>query len=298
MTTLVGLSLVACKTDDMVVLHGNDTGTEKTFERLVVMPAEGAFKSSLPVGVQQAFVAIAEYSDKTTLDVTPNIQWKSSNIESGTIDKGVLTTLKAGLTSVSASYNEHTSNQVDITVIDAALVSIQLTPAIKSTPLGQTVTMTAAAAFEGGITFALYGGTWTSGTPEVATVSTDGLVTPVAEGTTTITVTKGDIEATTEIRVTAAELVELRYAGLRTVMIAEYAVLHHGMVGIYSDGESRWMEDGEIDYISSKPLIAEFISPGESYLKGISSGKSMVTAKESGPSGKVAISFEFTVLSR
>ena len=41
MTTLVGLSLVACKTDDMIVLHGNDLGTGKTFERLVVMPAEG-----------------------------------------------------------------------------------------------------------------------------------------------------------------------------------------------------------------------------------------------------------------
>ena len=43
-TALFGFSLIACQTDDIIVLHGNDLEMPKTFTRLVVIPVSPALK--------------------------------------------------------------------------------------------------------------------------------------------------------------------------------------------------------------------------------------------------------------
>ena len=94
----------------------------------------------------------------------------------------------------------------------SGLDSIQVTPTSQSLTVGQTAQLTAVGKYGNAShpsTQNINGGvTWSSSTPTVATVSTTGLVTAVAAGTTTITAGatafNGDVNASTLVTVTGA----------------------------------------------------------------------------------------------
>jgi hypothetical protein len=126
----------------------------------------------------------------------------------------------------------------------------------------------------------LTGVSWISETPEVATVSTSGLITPVSPGQTSITATKGSISQNVTLTVTAAELVELRYSGGRSLRVGEYTDIRQwSITGVYTDGTHKKI-DRDLVFASSREDIAEFRSAGgEPRLYAISAGTTEIHIK-------------------
>lgn len=134
-----------------------------------------------------------EAGDKKTLTATVwpsstgsgTLSWTSSNSSVATVDSnGKVTAVGVGTANITASYGGSVSATCAVTVVGISLNKTSTTLYIQNGTYGSEV-LTANV-------FPSSALTWTSSNPAVATVSDTGLVTAVAKGTTTITVTTED----------------------------------------------------------------------------------------------------------
>jgi uncharacterized protein YjdB len=132
----------------------------------------------------------------------PRITWSSSNETVATVAAGQVQAVGDGTATITATVGG-VSGTAAVTVA-APVSSVRITPTTLSLRPGGTPTQLNAEALNatGGV---LPGRTfeWSSGTPAVATVSTTGLVTPVAVGTSIITARIGAVSATATVSVSA-----------------------------------------------------------------------------------------------
>ena len=143
---------------------------------------------------------------KLSASVSPSnanqeIVWSSSKPEFATVDeKGTVTGIKAGETVITAASKEDPEKKASctVTVQNIAVNTITLNQSSLSIVEGNTYQLTATVkpdnAFEKNVT-------WTSSNSAVATVSSTGLVTAIAEGTATITASCGGKTATCAVSV-------------------------------------------------------------------------------------------------
>ena len=140
--------------------------------------------TSLPVGSTFQVWATGTYSDGSDADITSQVDWISSNKDVATIDSnGLITGVSDGRDKITASLSGITSPAIAFIVV--SLSSITVTPPPLMT-IGSKEWQTATGIYSDGSTGGIQA-TWKSSNPSVATISTDGLVTAIAEGTTSIT---------------------------------------------------------------------------------------------------------------
>jgi uncharacterized protein YjdB len=144
--------------------------------------------TSLPAG-QTSQLTVSASNPGGSQVVTSGVTWQSSKPAVATVSSaGVLSALSAGTTTITATYGG-TSGTLAVTVINETVTAIALygNPALTSAVTNQ---FTATATLAGGSSQVVTSlATWQSSNPAVATVSSAGLVTWVAAGTTTITAT-------------------------------------------------------------------------------------------------------------
>lgn len=184
-----------------------------TLARIEVAPAN----PSVAAGLTLQLSATGIFSDNTTSPFTNQVEWTSSNPQVLTIDnltrKGLVTGVAPGTAVVTAT-SGGTTGQVTVTVTDAQLVSIAVTPTNPSVAAGTTEPFTATGTFTDNSTQNITTQvTWSSGSASIATVSNDagsqGVATGVAPGTTAITATLGSVSGSTNLTVTSARLVSI-----------------------------------------------------------------------------------------
>ncbi len=198
---------------------------------------------SINLGTSQQFVATGTYSDNTTEDLTLAATWSSSNTAVATVSNapgssGVATSVSAGLTTITATLGG-VSGSTDLTVDSAKMVSIDVTPTDPSIPMGLSQQFSASGNFgDGSVQDLTSLVTWSSSTTSVATASnavgSNGLITPVAVGQTTITASLGSISGTTQLNVTAATLTGITITPSNP-QIALGTTLQFAATGTYSD---------------------------------------------------------------
>jgi len=131
------------------------------------------------------------------------VSWQSSNPALATVtSKGVVTGIAAGDVTISAIC-EGKVGTLAISVVANSVASVTITPANGTAVVGQSAQLKADAldasrAVILGKTF-----TWQSSNPAIATVSSTGVVSTVAVGTTTITATTDGISGTSSFTVTS-----------------------------------------------------------------------------------------------
>jgi len=154
--------------------------------------------TSMPKGLTQQFVAIGTLSGgcSTTQSLTTWATWSTSNAGVATISnasssKGLATALAVGSTNITALFDSVTSSPTaTLTVTPAVLTAIDVTPKNTSIALGLTQQYKAKGTYSDGSMLDLTSAvTWISSQSGVASmsISTNGLATSVAQGTTTIT---------------------------------------------------------------------------------------------------------------
>ena len=204
------------------------------------------FTPTVPTGTPVQFVATAIYSDGTNVAVTGMATWLSSDMNVAQVSnaagsRGQATTLGKGTTKISATYMNVTGTTM-LTVTDATITQIQVTPFNPSVPAGFNRQLSATAVFSDGTNRDITSlATWTSSDPGTAAVSdalaTKGLATGVMGGGATITVQYAGASGTTTLTVSGAALKSLSIAPANpTLMVG--AKQPFTATGTFDDGSS------------------------------------------------------------
>ncbi|MHB8090294.1 MAG: Kelch repeat-containing protein [Syntrophales bacterium] len=160
--------------------------------------------ASIPMGGTQAFIATGTYSDGTTRDISNTVTWTSGTIGVATVvSPGIASGLSVGMAMITAT-SGGTSGSATLFVSSATLVSIAVTPAMASIPMGLTQSFVATGTYSDGASVNISNSvTWSSGAIAVATVVSPGIATGVSVGTATITATFGGKSGSATLSVTA-----------------------------------------------------------------------------------------------
>jgi uncharacterized protein YjdB len=159
--------------------------------------------------------AIGVYSDKTTLDLTSQVDWTESGGSVGnpvaSVDPlGLVTGLNPGTATITATKGT-ISGANTVAVTPAVLESIAITPANFSIPNGATQLLTASGTFSDQSTQDLTSSVSWEVSNGLGTVDSTGLLTATAVGTGTITATQPGttISGTTGLTVTDVTLTSI-----------------------------------------------------------------------------------------
>ncbi|MDW8283104.1 MAG: Ig-like domain-containing protein [Myxococcales bacterium] len=217
--------------------------TDATLMRIEVTPAN----PTLAKGTSLSLVATGTFSDGSTQDLTSLVSWAVTDAAVATVSnalgsKGLATGLSKGTTSIQASFaGQH--GAIMLTVSDATLVSIAITPVAPAIARGTSLQLVATGTFSDGSTQTLTTQvTWESSEMNIATVSntngSEGLATALDKGQTTIRASLGGITGSTRLNVTDATLASIVVTPANPV-VPLGGTVQMVATGIYSDGSKQ-----------------------------------------------------------
>ena len=256
---------------------------------MTVTPAD----ASIADGTTQEFTATGLYTDASTQDLTTEVTWDSSDDEVATVSnaddsKGLATAVGLGSATVSATSGGVTG-VTTLTVTDATLVSIAVTPADASIADGTTQEFTATGLYTDGSTQDLTTEvTWSSSDEAVATVSnaadSKGLATAAGAGITTVSATSGGVTGDTTLTVTAT-LVSIEVTPAAP-SIANGLTQQFTATGLYSDASTQDLTT-EVTWASSDDAVATVSNTGLATAASV--GSTTVSATSGAVSGNATL---------
>jgi uncharacterized protein YjdB len=129
------------------------------------------------------------------------VSWVTNNAGVATVSaSGLVRAVAAGLATITAT-SGGISGTAAVTVTNAPVASVTISPAPASILVGSTVQLTATPQDAGGNPLTGRVVTWSSNNTAVATVSNSGLVTGVAAGSATVTATSEGVSGTSAVTV-------------------------------------------------------------------------------------------------
>ncbi|MEW6278010.1 MAG: Ig-like domain-containing protein [Candidatus Eremiobacterota bacterium] len=163
--------------------------------------------ASLGIGETLDYVATGHFSDGSSMDLTQTVTWNSTvptvATVSSSFDPGRASALANGSTAIQATIGSVTG-QADLTVGPPVLTRLKVLPANTAiSQCGGTESFRVIAHYsDGGIVDRTASAVWMSTNAAVASVDSNGLVTPLGLGTTTIQAEFGGLQGTTGLEVT------------------------------------------------------------------------------------------------
>ncbi len=157
------------------------------------------------LGTTQQLIAYGQYSDQSTVDVTDQVNWGSSNTSVARVSnadgsKGLITALSAGLVTVTAQLDSIQSNQA-LEITAAVLQQIQITASSTDTfYINQQRSLIAEGSYSDGSTQILTGQVqWVSSSDQVVTVSnaseSQGLMTALSAGSASVSASFAGVDS-------------------------------------------------------------------------------------------------------
>lgn len=147
---------------------------------------------TIAVSTTLPFQLIGTFSDGvTTVDLSKSARWQTSNYRDAVINNsGVGTGISSGSVTITGSYGNLTPATTTLTVSNATIQSISVTPSTPTIILGAMQPFAATGLFSDGSTQDITTiSQWTSSAPSVAVVSKTGLATSASHGQTSISAT-------------------------------------------------------------------------------------------------------------
>lgn len=210
------------------------TVSNATVTAIAVLPGT----ATIAVGATVSFTADATLSDGTHQNVTTSATWTSGTTTVASVAAtGVATGGGAGMATITASFGGR-SGTATLTVTQATLTSIQVTPVDPTVGVATTLNFLATGIYSDGTRADLTAmAAWSSSAPAIVSIDATGRATTRARGMATITATSGGRSGTSVVTVTPATLMSIAVSPVAsTVLVGGTAVLH--AVGTYSDGST------------------------------------------------------------
>jgi trimeric autotransporter adhesin len=255
---------------------------------ITIMPANG----SIAQGTTIQLTATGTFNDGSTRNLTRQATWTSSDTTVATVaSSGIATGLARGSsgsgTAMITATLGATSATTNLTVTNATIMSISVTPTGATIPIGAQKGFQATALFSDSTTQDITANSkWTSSDPSVATVGTGGgavlTATGVSAGTTNINASFEGVNGFSTLTVNSATLVSLTVSPSSTILSPGSSASYNA-VGTFSDGSQRSI-NGTVTWTSSDTQVAT-VSPS-----GTVTGQSAGTATISAQSGTLSAS--------
>lgn len=184
------------------------SGTTTGSGKLTVSPAAlvainiGTARSTLPLGSTQQFSATGGYTDGSTQDLTSSVQWASSSPSVVAVNSTGLATAKTiGATNVLASSGS-VAGTAGLNVSAAALTSINISPVTPTVPLGSNLQIMAIGSYTDGSTQDVTPQiTWSIDKPDIASITSGGVVTGQQVGVAGIGASVDSVQTTATLTV-------------------------------------------------------------------------------------------------
>lgn len=176
------------------------TVTSMTIQSLDLTPAT----PTIAVGTTQPFSLVGTFSDGVTkVDLSSSARWQTSNYQDAVITKsGVASGLAVGSVTITGSYGGLTPATATLTISNATIQSISVTPSSPTIALGSSQQFAAMGSFSDGTTQDITTvSQWTSSTPTVAVISKTGLASSATHGQTNVNATFSGTTGTTLLTV-------------------------------------------------------------------------------------------------
>lgn len=230
---------------------------------------------SVPLGENQQFSAMGHYHDGSSKDITASVVWASSNTTVVTMSgTGFATSRSTGSSTVSATLSG-VAGYGTLTVTNAILVSIAITPANSDLLLGTLQQFTATGTFSDGSVRDITGSvTWVSSNDSVASISGSGLTTALSLGSLAISASSGSISASTTANVQSSVLTSLAIDPANAKLAHLTSQQFHA-TGTYTDGSTQNLT-GKVSWTSSNNPVATIASAG--LLSTLTPGTTTITA--------------------
>ena len=161
---------------------------------------------SIPAQVAVQFTATATFTDGSTQNLTNSVTWTSSKPAIATIsdavgNHGLAIGVAPGSSTMTAAFGGVVGTAT-LTVTNATLTSVTVTPSTPSIILGNTQQFTALGHFSDGTTQVITNqASWTSSDIHIAVISSGGLATSAGSGSATITAAFGGATGTAVLTV-------------------------------------------------------------------------------------------------
>lgn len=253
------------------------TVTAATLSSISVAPSQ----ANVAAGLTQQFTATAVYSDGTTSNATALVSWQSSAPAVATLDPsapGLIDALTPGSANITATLSGVTGSAT-ITVSSAAPTQITLSPSPITLPAGVSQQVTATARFtDNSVRDVSSNVTWTVGNPAFATVSASGLLTGLAQGSTTLTASLGGVTATDALTITAAQLAQILLQP-QNASVAIAGTQQFSATGIYGDNSLHDVTEQATWSTSSAATATVSNAAGtRGFATGVAAGTAQITA--------------------
>lgn len=237
---------------------------------------------NLAKGSSVQFNAQAVLSDGSTLDVSSQAAWFSSDQTKVTINaQGLATGIAVGTSTISASLNGVTSAGTVLTVTNATVTQIQITPPSLTLAKGTKGKLTAIATYSDNSTQDVSSQVvWNSSNIGVATINQSGEVSAVSNGSATLTGRVGAVTSNgVSLSVTNASVNQIDLSATASTLAAGTKA-QLTAVASYSDGSSQnitplvsWSSsDSDVATVSTSGEVTA-VSPGTAVITGSFAGQ-------------------------
>ncbi len=262
------------------------TVSSVTLTSIRVTPASG----TIPLGVVQQFTAQGTFSDGTTQDITNTVSWSSSQptLVSITVS-GAATGRNLGTVNILATSGTITGSTTT-TVNAANLVSLSIQPNSMTIADGTTSKLSAIGLFNDGSTRDVSTqATWSSSNPAAATVQTNGKMTGLNPGLTTVTATLLSQSVSVTVNVTNATVVSISVTPSIS-SLAPGTQITFVATGQFSDSSTQIIS-GDVNWSSSDSTVATVsTTPGtRGIAETVATGSVTVTAAFEGVTGSAQL---------
>lgn len=242
---------------------------------------------SLAHGTQGSIVATAVFTDGTTVDVSAEASWTSTDEQVLTFSEGLVNAVKPGSTELHATFGGKAAH-AQATVTTAALQWISVSPPMISVARGIHTRLTAVGHFTDGTVQNLSAqASWSSTDERIAQllpVALQGEIAALAVGAAEIHAVVNGHTAAAEVTVTQAQLMTLALPN--AVSIAQGNAMKVAATAKYSDSSAADVSSQAI-WSSSDPTVATVSSTG--VLQGHSMGSATITATFEGLSPQMVV---------
>ncbi len=233
-------------------------------------------------------VALTPAGDTATINVTWSVTGGSiadTNTHGGRHYAGYKATQNAGRFKVVAHGSSASgSDTATITVVPAAVASVNVTPAVVSLLVGAAVQLTATTADSAGNLLSGRSISWSSSDATVASVSSSGLVTSVAQGSASITATSEGHSAAVPVTVTTVPVASLQVSPTSANMFVGQTL---SLTATTKDAAGNTLTGRPVTWASSSPSVATVSSTGQ--VAGVTQGSATITATSESKTATAAI---------
>lgn len=278
--TPVGTDMEVMDEPDMEVVEEDMEPPPRVVQRIVLAPGS----QTLEVGEELDLVASLYDEDDELIEEDRLVSWGSSAQGVATVNaRGHVTAVSVGEATITATSGEGRATAL-ITVEPRSVDVVEVTPAEASVRVRSTVQLSAKAVAADGTELLDREVGWRSSNPEIASITTSGLVTGQSAGEVLITATADGVSGTATVTVSprAVARVELLVQDIN-ISVNQTVQLD----AVTRDDGDFILDDRVIEWSTGDDTIATISSDGE--LTGVAPGVTEVTATSEGVSASTQV---------